>query len=163
MNYDVIVVGGGTAGCACAYTLGKLGLKTLIIEKNSFLGGTMTSALVTPAMNTVSGDNTNFYKELTKRLSKLGGQATYSDGNPGWFNPELLKIVLDEMMRHAKVDVIFDSEIDDIIKFSLNFGFPAIPFLVIDFSVSTSGARLYFSKYLIANCVGTATGNSSNN
>ena len=115
MNYDVIVVGGGTAGCACAYTLGKLGLKTLIIEKNSFLGGTMTSALVTPAMNTVSGDNTNFYKELAKRLSKLGGQATYSDGNPGWFNPELLKIVLDEMMSHAKVDVIFDSEIDDII------------------------------------------------
>ncbi len=115
MNYDVIVVGGGTAGCACAYTLGKLGLKTLIIEKNSFLGGTMTSALVTPAMNTVSGDNTNFYKELTKRLSKLGGQATYLDGNPGWFNPELLKIVLDEMMSHAKVDVIFDSEIDDII------------------------------------------------
>ena len=115
MIYDVIVVGGGTAGCACAYTLGKLGLKTLIIEKNSFLGGTMTSALVTPAMNTVSGDNTNFYKELTKRLSKLGGQATYSDGNPGWFNPELLKIVLDEMMSHAKVDVIFDSEIDDII------------------------------------------------
>lgn len=115
MNYDVIVVGGGTAGCACAYTLGKLGLKTLIIEKNSFLGGTMTSALVTPAMNTVSGDNTNFYKELTKRLFKLGGQAIYSDGNPGWFNPELLKIVLDEMMSHAKVDVIFDSEIDDII------------------------------------------------
>lgn len=115
MNYDVIVVGGGTAGCACAYTLGKLGLKTLIIEKNSFLGGTMTSALVTPAMNTVSGDNTDFYKDLTKRLAMVGGQATYSDGNPGWFNPELLKIVLDEMMSHAKVDVIFDSEIEDII------------------------------------------------
>lgn len=115
MKYDVIVVGGGTAGCACAYTLGKLGLKTLIIEKNSYLGGTMTSALVTPAMKTVSGDNTRFYKELTKRLSKLGGQATYSDGNPGWFNPELMKIVLDEMMGHAKVDVIFDSEIDEVI------------------------------------------------
>lgn len=115
MNYDVIVVGGGTAGCACAYTLGKLGLKTLIIEKNSFLGGTMTSALVTPAMNTISGDNTNFYKELTRRLAKVGGQATYSDGNPGWFNPELLKIILDEMMSHAKVDVIFDSEVEDII------------------------------------------------
>ena len=33
MNYDVIVVGGGNAGCACAYTLGKLGLKTLIYNK----------------------------------------------------------------------------------------------------------------------------------
>lgn len=115
MNYDVIVVGGGTAGCACAYTLGKLGLKTLVIEKNSYLGGTMTSALVTPAMNTVSGDNTDFYKELTFRLARVGGQATYSDGNPGWFNPELMKIILDEMMSHAKVDVLFDSEIEDVI------------------------------------------------
>lgn len=27
MNYDVIVVGGGTAGCAAAYNAGILGLK----------------------------------------------------------------------------------------------------------------------------------------
>ena len=70
MKYDVIVVGGGTAGCACAYTLGKLGLKTLIIEKNSYLGGTMTSALVTPAMKTVSGDNTQFYN-LNYRITTI--------------------------------------------------------------------------------------------
>ena len=33
-KYDVIVIGGGTAGCAAAYTAGKLGLKSLLIEKN---------------------------------------------------------------------------------------------------------------------------------
>lgn len=115
MKYDLVIIGGGTAGCACAYTAGKCGLKTLIIEKNSFLGGSMTSALVTPAMKTVTGDNTDFFNELTKRLKQIGGQATYSDGNPGWFNPELMKIVLDEMMGQAKVDVIFDSEVIDII------------------------------------------------
>ena len=115
MKYDLVIIGGGTAGCACAYTAGKCGLKTLIIEKNSFLGGSMTSALVTPAMKTVTGDNTAFFNELTKRLKQIGGQATYSDGNPGWFNPELMKIVLDEMMGQAKVDVIFDSEVIDII------------------------------------------------
>ena len=32
MKYDVIVVGGGTAGVSCAYTAAKLGLKTLIVE-----------------------------------------------------------------------------------------------------------------------------------
>ena len=32
MIYDVVVVGGGTAGCAAAYIAGKLGLKTLLIE-----------------------------------------------------------------------------------------------------------------------------------
>ena len=31
MEYDVVVAGGGTAGCAAAYTAGKLGLKTLLI------------------------------------------------------------------------------------------------------------------------------------
>ena len=36
-SYDIIIAGGGTAGCACAYTAGKLGLKTLLVEKNSFL------------------------------------------------------------------------------------------------------------------------------
>ena len=34
MQYDVVIVGGGTAGCAAAYTLGKAGKKVLIIEKN---------------------------------------------------------------------------------------------------------------------------------
>ena len=70
MKYDVIVCGGGTAGCAFAYTAGKLGLKTLLIEKNNFLGGTMTSGLVTPAMKTSDKNiNTDFYKELMNNLS----------------------------------------------------------------------------------------------
>ena len=113
MIYDVVVIGGGTAGCACAYTLGKLGLKTLIVEKNSFLGGAMTSAQVTPAMNTISNYNTDFYSDLTKELKTINGQITYSDGNKGWFNPELLKIALDNLMNKSNVDIIFDSEIED--------------------------------------------------
>lgn len=115
MKYDVIVCGGGTAGCAFAYTAGKLGLKTLLIEKNNFLGGTMTSGLVTPAMKTSDKNiNTDFYKELMNNLSNIGGQITYNDGNIGWFNPELMKIVLDEMLTSKKVDILFDSIVDDI-------------------------------------------------
>ena len=51
-KYDVIIAGGGTAGVSCAWNLGKRGIKTLIIEKNSFLGGSITSSLVIPAMKT---------------------------------------------------------------------------------------------------------------
>ena len=114
-NYDLIVVGGGTAGCAAAYTAGKLGLKTLLIEKNIHLGGTITSALVVPAMK--SGEhqiNTNFYNELTTELHSIGGQATYL-GNKGWFNPELTKIALDTLMAKANVEVFFDCHIRDVI------------------------------------------------
>ncbi len=118
MKYDLIVIGGGTAGSACAYTAGKLGLKTLLIEKNSFLGGTMTSALVTPAMSTKTKSkiNTDFYTELMTRLNKIGGQITYQDGNIGWFNPELMKIVLDEMMNEASVTVLFNTCVKKIKK-----------------------------------------------
>lgn len=114
-KYDVIVVGGGTAGCAAAYTAGKLGLKTLLIEKNIHLGGTITSALVVPAMK--SGEhqiNTDFYNDLTEELHSIGGQATYQN-NQGWFNPELTKIALDNLMAKANVEVFFDTHIRDVI------------------------------------------------
>ena len=51
-KYDVVVIGGGTSGCAAAYTAGKLGLKTLIVEQGGCLGGAMTSGLVVPVMFT---------------------------------------------------------------------------------------------------------------
>ena len=117
MKYDLTVVGGGTAGCACAYIAGKLGLKVLLIEKLSYLGGAMTSSLVIPAMKTSSNAiNTEFYNTLYENLYNLGGAITYSDGNKGWFNPELLKIVLDRMMTEANVKVIYESDIIKIKK-----------------------------------------------
>ena len=114
-KYDVIIVGGGTAGCSAAYNAGIRGLKVLLIEKNIHLGGTITSALVVPAMK--SGEhqiNTDFYKALITELHSIGGQSTYQD-NPGWFNPELTKIALDNLMAKANVDVFFDTHIRDVI------------------------------------------------
>lgn len=111
MIYDVVVVGGGTAGCAAAYTAGKLGLKTLIIEKNIHLGGTITSGLVIPVMRSGNNQiNTEFRSELIAELQSMGGQTTYQN-NPAWFNPELAKIALDNLMRKANVEVYFDTHI----------------------------------------------------
>lgn len=111
-HYDVIIVGGGTAGCAAAYTAGKAGLKTLLLEKNIHPGGTITSGLVIPAMQSSKKQiNTDFFNSLVKELKSLKGQITYSDGNQGWFNPELCKIALDRLMVKAKVDVLFDTTV----------------------------------------------------
>ena len=108
-KYDILVIGGGTSGCATAYIAGKLGLKTLLIEKGIHLGGAITSGLVIPVMK--SGENqinTNFYENLIFELKKIGGQITYQN-NSGWFNPELTKIVLDKMMKDANVEVRFNT------------------------------------------------------
>ena len=114
MIYDVVVVGGGTAGCAAAYTAGKLGLKTLLIERKIHLGGTITSALVIPVMKSGNNQiNTSFREALTAELKRLGGQTTFQN-NSGWFNPELAKIALDNLMREANVEVFFDTHIIDV-------------------------------------------------
>ena len=115
IKYDVTIIGGGTAGCACAYIAGKLGLKVLLVEKNSFLGGSITSSLVIPAMKTSDNAiNTEFFDTLYSELEAVDGAITYCDGNKGWFNPELTKIILDKMMIDAHVDVLFESSIEKI-------------------------------------------------
>lgn len=110
-HYDVIVVGGGTAGCSAAYNAGKLGLRTLLIEKNIHLGGSITSGLVIPAMNSSENQiNTDFFNSLITELRDLKGQITYLN-NPGWFNPELCKVALDRLMAKANVEVLFDTKV----------------------------------------------------
>lgn len=39
VHYDVLIIGGGPAGCSCALWLKHLGLKPLIVEKSDRLGG----------------------------------------------------------------------------------------------------------------------------
>ena len=114
-KFDITIVGGGTAGCACAYTAAKLGFKTLLIEQNSFLGGSITSSLVIPAMRTSENAiNTDFFNMLYTKLETLGGAITYDDGNKGWFNPELTKIILDQMMEEAGVNIKLVSKVTEI-------------------------------------------------
>jgi len=43
MQYDVIVVGGGPAGICAAAQAARAGAKTLLVEKNGLLGGTLTA------------------------------------------------------------------------------------------------------------------------
>ena len=109
--YDICITGGGTAGCAAAYIASKLGLKTALIEKNNFLGGLMTGGLVIPVMKTCDDNiNTEFYRDLVKNLSEIGGEIEYFDNNDGWFNPELVKIVLDRMLTSNGVKIFFEMQ-----------------------------------------------------
>lgn len=107
--YDLIVVGGGTSGVAAAVSGAKNGLKTLIIEKNSFLGGTMTGALVTPMMKNLHQDNNFIMNEILTRLKKSGDSVNYQGDNAGWFNPEIMKCILDDICQDAGVEVLFDT------------------------------------------------------
>lgn len=115
MKYDLVIFGGGTSGVSAAYIASKLGLKTLLIEKSDVLGGAITQGLVIPVMKLNSeGINTEFYNDLLEFSAKYNAQATYCDGNSGWFNPELLKIVFDDMLKSVKCNILFSSEASSI-------------------------------------------------
>jgi FAD dependent oxidoreductase len=115
---DVIVVGGGSAGVAAAVSAARTGSSTILIEKNGYLGGTATASLVTPMMpNQSKGENLTegLYQEVLEGLAqKYTGAARFSDNNPGWINPELMKSYLDEVCIEAGVKVFFNLELIEV-------------------------------------------------
>lgn len=118
-EYDVAVFGGGPAGVACAYTAGMLGLKVLLVEKRNCLGGQITGALVVPMMQSATENiNTSFYEKLLDYSKEIGAQITYLDKNDGWFNPVLLKIVFERMLKDAGVKILYECELDEFNKFT---------------------------------------------
>src|SRR6056297_2706816 len=112
-HYDVIVIGGGTAGSTAGAAAARLGANTLVIEKENALGGTATLGQVTPMMPVkIEGnpDSSAFNKEIKKRLIKEGYGAEDSNGNDGWFNPEMLKHTLEDIYLEYNGDILYDCE-----------------------------------------------------
>lgn len=54
-NYDVIIIGGGASGTACAALLSKWGLKVLLLEKKGNLGGRASTMKLNNGFNVDSG------------------------------------------------------------------------------------------------------------
>lgn len=76
-SYDVVVVGGGTAGYAAGATAARQGLKTLIVEELSYLGGTATGGGVGVfhgfAKNETDDTLTGIVAEMMQRMKARKG------------------------------------------------------------------------------------------
>ncbi len=109
--WDVIVVGGGTAGAIAGIAAAREGMKTLIVESHGFLGGSATASLVTPLMsNHVDGKplNTGIGLEVMERLSQSGDCGKLHH-NLGIFNWEMLKFTLEELYLEAGGELLYHS------------------------------------------------------
>lgn len=95
-DQDVIVVGGGMAGCAAAVAAARAGCGVLLIEQFGFLGGWATAALVNPFMSHCASDGKplvgGLYEEIRERLRRRGSLL----GNS--FDSEAMKLVLQDML-----------------------------------------------------------------
>ncbi len=104
-EYDVIVAGGGVAGCAAAMAVGKRGYKVLLIEATSALGGLVTMGLVNIPLDFISG----LGREMIAELEAVNG---YWHRNT---DPEKHKLVLDRMIKKYNVEVLLVTQIVDAI------------------------------------------------
>ena len=114
-SHDVLVVGGGNAGCAAALASARHGARTLLVERYGFLGGTATAAMVGPWMTFHSGSQRivgGIAQEIVERLVARGGSPGHVHDASDYvatitpFDPEIHKALLFEMMREAGVDLL---------------------------------------------------------
>jgi len=114
-DYDVLVLGGGNAGCAAALAAARHGARTMLIERYGFLGGTATASMVGPWMTFHSGSKRivgGIAQEIVERLMETGASPGHivdvSDYVPTItpFDPEAHKALLFEMMAESGVDLL---------------------------------------------------------
>ncbi|GAB2693323.1 FAD-dependent oxidoreductase [Paenibacillus thermoaerophilus] len=122
MEADVVVVGGGPAGINAAIAAGRLGCRTVLIERYGFLGGMSTASLVYPWMtfHTERGEQVikGIAQEIVDRLMERGGSPGHLRDTVGFvrtvtpYDPEIYKVLAMDMLKEAEVKLLLHSFVD---------------------------------------------------
>ena len=107
-TYDLVVVGGGAAGTAAAITAARRGVRCLLIEPLSFLGGTGVGSQVTPWMSNhidLGPLNEGLSAEIQRDLEAAGQANGYV------LNPEALKGLLERKCLAAGVTLLYETSV----------------------------------------------------
>jgi len=121
--YDLVVVGGGIGGIAAAVAAARHGLKTLILEKRTVLGGLATVGLISFYEPLCNGKGKQLVYGIGEELIKLSIKDGLDNLPQSWrdktgehtscyasyFSPTVFAMVLDEYLKDNGVDVLFDS------------------------------------------------------
>ena len=114
---DVVIVGGGVAGCAAAVSAARHGRKTMLVEQSGILGGQATLGLVTPLSSIRSRSGKAFgglIDEICAEVRRLSGEYCVPDSSETGDRiaaPHILKYVLLKLCREAGVTVLFHTQL----------------------------------------------------
>jgi hypothetical protein len=121
---DVLVVGGGSAGCTAAVAAARQGTRVVLVEKYGFPGGTAVMVLdtfygfFTPGSvekKVVGGVPDEIVEALRSRGVLLKRPNTYGAGAGLTYDPETLKLVWDELLCKAGVTVFLHTRFIDVL------------------------------------------------
>jgi hypothetical protein len=123
---EILVAGGGLAGCAAAIAAGRAGFKTLLVERENCLGGEASWGLVGGSENQFFNDQgekglSGVPAEIIERIYLNQFQRKLNWRNHGstyWFchEPEIAKLTLLEMCEEAGVELLLNATITDVLK-----------------------------------------------
>lgn len=116
-HVDVLVVGGGPAGIGAAISAGRMGAKTMILERYGFLGGCSTISGVNTICGLFRSHSTNPIPiikgvawEIVEALRKRGAASDPCPTGKTFlviFDDQVLKEVADELMQTSKVSILY--------------------------------------------------------
>lgn len=122
-DFDIIVLGGGPSGAQAGIAAARAGHRVLLVEKNGFLGGSLTAMGVGPMMSfhnpageqVVQGQAEELVQRLMKKNASPGhisDSVTYcSTVTP--FDSEILKIELESMFLEAGGQLLYHTHFAD--------------------------------------------------
>lgn len=121
-QWDVIVAGGGLGGVAAAIASARTGAKTLLVERNSCVGGVATAGMCCSIFNCfyTSGHqlgSRGIPVEITDHLATAMGYGDKWHDHKGHiiYDLELGKLVLQEMLEDAGVELLLGVTVSDAI------------------------------------------------
>lgn len=118
-SYDVVVVGGGTAGAIAGIAAARTGARTLLVEQYGSLGGVLTLGMSLKGVNDGEGRKAlgGIGEELLARARRMNGATDVVEhprhGSILGQDPEALKLVLIEMVRECGLGLLLHSFLVD--------------------------------------------------
>jgi hypothetical protein len=110
---DVIVVGGGTAGFIAAIAAARTGVRTILVEKEGYLGGALTGTYCTEPSSFGDSEGCQIIKgigwEVMERMERVGAAILDRIQWKAQTFPETIKTVALEMVIEAGVELYLHS------------------------------------------------------
>ena len=123
-SYDVLIAGGGVAGCAAALSAARQGMHVLLLEKSITLGGLATLGLINYFEPLCDGRGRQILSSMTEEFLRLSIKYGYDTLPSVWrdklssntteeryatvFSPNLFALALMELLTDAGVQLLLD-------------------------------------------------------